>query len=237
MTSDRSKRQDPDLKSADNFAEKLSGFGPIGIIAIIIILLSGSVFVGNIILPIGALLVLIWVRLSKMSWSEIGYLQPKSWVTTIIIGIVFGITFKLIMKAIVMPLLGADPVNQAYHYLAGNSSMLPVAIWAMIIAGFAEETVFRGYLFERFGKLFGSSGFARASIILVTSILFGLSHYITQGWYGVAHAAIFGLVFGIIYSITRRIFMLMIAHTAFDLAALVIIYWDLETDVAHLFFK
>jgi membrane protease YdiL (CAAX protease family) len=38
------------------------------------------------------------------------------------------------------------------------------------------------------------------------------------------------------YSITGEIWMPMIAHAAFDLAALSIIYFDIETKVAHLFF-
>jgi len=46
-----------------------------------------------------------------------------------------------------------------------------------------------------------------------------------------------GLVFGTIFAVTGRIFMLMVAHAAFDLTALAIIYWDLETKVAHLVFK
>lgn len=31
--------------------------------------------------------------------------------------------------------------------------------------------------------------------------------------------------------------MLMFAHAAFDVTALAIIYWDLEADVAHFFFR
>lgn len=31
--------------------------------------------------------------------------------------------------------------------------------------------------------------------------------------------------------------MLMIAHAAFDLAAVAMIYWNLESTVAHLLFK
>ena len=50
-------------------------------------------------------------------------------------------------------------------------------------------------------------------------------------------ATIVGLVFGAIFAITGRIWMLMLAHAAFDLTALAIIYWDLETDVARLLFK
>jgi hypothetical protein len=34
--------------------------------------------------------------------------------------LVFGCAFRLLMKAVVMPLLDAAPINHAYHYLAGN---------------------------------------------------------------------------------------------------------------------
>jgi membrane protease YdiL (CAAX protease family) len=144
---------------------------------------------------------------------------------------------KLVMKAIVMPLLGADPINQTFHYLAGNRAMLPAAAWAMFAAGFGEETVFRGYMFERLGKLFGRSAAAMFSIVLITSAWFGLAHYSLQGLSGVQQATIVGLTFGGIYAFTHRLWMLMAAHTAFDLTALAIIYWDLETDVARLVFR
>ena len=223
--------------SDDRFAADLRGFGPVGIITILIILLSGNVFVGNIVLPVGAVLVLLWVRLSHTPWREIGFVKPKSWIISLAIGLAFGIAFKFLMKAIVMPLLGADPINQTYHYLAGNNAMLPAAIWAMLVAGFGEETVFRGWMFERFGKLFGHSLWSKILIVVLTAVLFGLSHYADQGLAGVEHATIFGVVFGTIFATTGRIFMLMVAHAAFDLTALAIIYWNLEYDVAHLIFK
>jgi len=106
--------------------------------------------------PLSALLVLGWTWRSRTPWREIGYVRPKSWIGTLAIGIVFGSAFKLLMKAIVMPLLGADPINQAYHYLEGNRAAIPGALFAMTVgAGFGEETVFRGYMFERLGKVFG----------------------------------------------------------------------------------
>ena len=46
-----------------------------------------------------------------------------------------------------------------------------------------------------------------------------------------------GLVFGTIFAITGRIWMVMCAHAAFDLAAVAIIDWNLEATVAHLVFK
>jgi len=44
-------------------------------------------------------------------------------------------------------------------------------------------------------------------------------------------------VFGIIFANSGRIFFPMVAHAAFDLTAVAMIYWDLETKVAHLVFK
>ncbi len=50
-------------------------------------------------------------------------------------------------------------------------------------------------------------------------------------------AAIVGLVYGTIFAVTGMIWMLMFAHAAFDLTALAMIYWNLESAVAHLVFR
>jgi uncharacterized protein len=224
---------DPPQSRDDSDAARLRGLGPAGILAVLIILAGDFLFA-----PLSAILVLVWARLSRTPWGEIGYVRPKSWIASVAAGIVFGSAFKLLMKAIVMPLLGAPPINQAFHYLAGNTAALPGILFAVIIgAGFGEETVFRGYAFERLGKLFGSSTWAKTLIVVVTSVWFGAIHYPVQGLAGAEQATIFGLVFGTIFAIRGRIFMLMVAHAAFDVTAVAIIYWDLEAAVAHLIFK
>jgi hypothetical protein len=48
-------------------------------------------------------------------------------------GILFGAALKLVMKSVVMPLFGADPVNQAFRYLAGNTAALPWVLYAVIL--------------------------------------------------------------------------------------------------------
>jgi membrane protease YdiL (CAAX protease family) len=154
------------------------------------------------------------------------------------VGIVFGVAFKFAMKAVVMPLLGAPPVNAAYHYLAGNDAALPLMILALIVvAGWGEETLFRGYLFERLGKLFGGGWVAKTAIVVATALFFGSLHYHDQGLAGAEQAAITGLVWGGIFAVTGRLWMLMCAHAAFDLTALAMIYLEAETQVAHLVFK
>jgi hypothetical protein len=220
--------------AAGRTAASLRGFGPIGILAILAILLVGNYPVA----PMSAILVLVWARWSETPWRNLGFARPTSWLRTIVAGIVFGVAFKILMKTIVMPLLGADPINQAYHFLAGNRAALPGMLYAVIVgAGFGEETVFRGYLFERLDTLLGSSVSARAVIVLFTSVLFGAGHYAGQGLAGAEQAAIVGLVFGTVFTVTRRLPLLMIAHAAFDVTAVVMIYGNLEATVAHLVFK
>ena len=216
----------------ERFAAELRGFGPLGLLALLLIA------AGQMVAPLSAMLVLVWTKLSHTPWREIGYVRPKSWIGSLVIGVAFGISFKFLMKAIVMPLLGANPINQAYHYLAGNRAALPAAVWTMIIvAGFGEETVFRGYLFERLGKLLGRNLASQIVIVLVTSTLFGSIHYFDQGLAGAQQAMITGLAFGTIFAVSGRIWTVMCAHAAFDLTAVAFIYLNLESSVAHVIFK
>jgi membrane protease YdiL (CAAX protease family) len=124
------------------------------------------------------------------------------------------------------------------YWNIGNRAALPAVVWTMVVvAGFGEETVFRGYTFERLGKLMGRSLAAKIVTVLVTAALFGSLHYFDQGLAGAEQATVTGLVFGTVFAVTGRIWMLMCAHAAFDLTAVAIIYWDLEFPVAHLIFK
>ena len=224
---------EPAFPADDHFTAGLRGFGPLGILSIVVIA------AGTLVTPlIGAVLALGWAWRSRTPWREIGYVRPKSWIGSLISGAAFGSAFKLLMKAIVMPLLGADPINSTYHYLIGNTAALPGMLFAtIVVAGFGEETVFRGYLFERLGKLLGTGVAAKMLIVLLGAGLFAIRHYSDQGLAGVQQAVITGLVFGIIFAVTGRIWMPICAHAAFDLTALAIIYLDLESDLAHLIFK
>lgn len=217
----------------ERFAAALRGFGPLGTVAIVVILLGGAVWA-----PVGAVLALAWARVSRTPWRDLGYVRPRSWVGGLAAGIALGVAFKLLMKAVVMPLLGAPAVNQAYHYLAGNPAAIPGTLVTLIVgAGFGEETLFRGYMFERLGKLLGAGEAARVATVLFTTVLFASAHYHVQGLPGAEQALVTGLAFGSIFALSGRLWMLMCAHAAFDLAAYGIIFWNLESRVAHLLFR
>jgi membrane protease YdiL (CAAX protease family) len=213
--------------------DSLRGYGPAAIVVTIAIVAAAVAQT-----VVAAVLILLWAWWSKTPWAEIGYAKPGSWVGGALIGIAFGIAFKIAMKALVMPLLGAPAVNPAYHFLAGNLGLtLEFAAIVVVAVGWAEETVYRGWLFERLEKLLGRSAGATILIVLLTSVIFGAAHYTGQGLAGVEQATVVGFVFATIYAITRRLWMLIWAHTAFDLTAAAMIYLDAETRVSHLVFQ
>ena len=50
-------------------------------------------------------------------------------------------------------------------------------------------------------------------------------------------AAVVGLVYGTLYAVEGRLWLPMVVHAAFDIAAVALIYWQWESAVAHLLFQ
>ena len=217
----------------EDWRDQLRGFGPLGLFAILVVV-AGVLLTP----PIAAVFVVLWVWLSRTKFSEIGLVKPASWINGFVIGIALGVALKFAMKAVVLPLMGAPALNETFHYLAGNPmAALEFAVYAVIGAGIGEEIVFRGYAFERLGKLLGKGVAGTLLTVIVATAIFGGLHY-QQGVFGIANAGIVGFILGALYLVNqRRLYTVMVAHAAFDLTALVMIYYDIETEVSHLVFK
>jgi len=212
-----------------DFAAKLRGMGPVGIAAALIIVGANLV-----IAPVGAVLALAWAWLAKVPWADIGFRAPRSWSVTLIGGILGGIVFKLLMKSLVMPLLGGPAVNAHFHFIAGNQAqMISMILASIIVGGFGEEIVYRGFLFDRLWRLLGESKATTIAIVTMTTILFSVIHIPEQGWAGAEQAFITGLTFGSIYAVTRSLWLPIVTHAAFDVTAVLLIYFQLEAAVAH----
>ena len=213
--------------SSASVRSSLRGFGPIGIITIVVILAAGNLA--------GAALVLIWASVSGTRWRDLGFVRSPHGAIDLAIALVAGVLFKILMKAIVMPLLGLGAVNSTYHNLSGNTAAtLLMLLWVIVGGGFGEELIWRGFLFERLGAFLGPRAHAKLVIVVVTSILFALAHYWDQGLPGAVQATMTGLVFGGTYARIRTIWPVMVAHAAFDVAAVLMIYWNLEEPIANL---
>jgi uncharacterized protein len=220
-------------ESDDRFAATLRGFGPVGLLAILVVLAGG--LLGG---WAGAALVLLWAHLSHTPWADLGLARPESWIRTALSGVLFGAAFKLFTKSVVLPLLGVSPINHAYHFLVGNTAALPgIVLTILVSAAVGEEIFYRGYFFERMGKWLGSGVPVRIAAVILTSVLFGLAHLAGQGRDGAVQGVIVGAVFGTIYAARRNLWLLVFAHASFDLTAVAIIYAGLETRVAHWVFR
>src|SRR4051794_26481930 len=120
------------LGNEPRFARELRGFGFLGVVAVLLILLIGNI--------LGTALVFVWSWMSRTPAQALGLVRPKNWTRTLWIGILIGVIFKLVMKALVMPWLHVIPTNAVYHYLSGNTKALPGMLLSVIVgAGFGEE--------------------------------------------------------------------------------------------------
>jgi membrane protease YdiL (CAAX protease family) len=188
--------------------------------------------------PLGAVLALLWARRSRTPLAELGLVRPRSWLVALTLGVLAGFAFKLFLKSVAMPLLGAPPLNAAYQHLVGNTAAIPGMMIAVIVgAGFGEELVYRGFVFERLGKLVGRGRMATLATVVLSSAWFGLVHWPGQGVWGAVQATIVGLVCGTVYARTRSLWPLVAFHAAFDVIAVFIIYLGLETAVASWFLR
>ena len=204
-----------------------------GVLAALVVLFGAS-FLG----PLRGAVPLLWAWRSRTSWRDLGLSRPASWPRIIVLGIVLGFALKLLMKSVVMPLLGAPAVNAAFQHLQGATSALPAILISVTVgAGFGEELIFRGFLFERLRRRFGDSHGVTVAIVAGTSLVFGAIHLPEQGLAGAQQATLTGLAMGSIYARTRQLWLPIVVHAAFNVTAVFMIYFGQESRVAHWFFR
>jgi uncharacterized protein len=93
---------------------------------------------------------------------------------------------------------------------------VPVLILSAVRHGIVEEVIVVGYLLDRLGKL----GWSMPLAIFASSMLRG-SYHLYQGFGPFIGNAVMGVVFALIYSRTRRVMPLVIAHALLDTVAFV----------------
>jgi membrane protease YdiL (CAAX protease family) len=93
---------------------------------------------------------------------------------------------------------------------------VPVLILSAVRHAIVEEVIVVGYLLDRFGKF----GWSMPVAIFVSSMLRG-SYHLYQGFGPFIGNAIMGVVFAWVYTRTRRVMPLVIAHALLDIVAFV----------------
>ncbi len=93
---------------------------------------------------------------------------------------------------------------------------VPVLILAALENAVLEEVVVVAYLFRRWTQ----AGWSPTRIIVTSALIRG-SYHLYQGFGGFVGNAIMGLIFGWLYTRTKRVMPLVIAHTILDIVAFV----------------
>ncbi|NUP58965.1 MAG: CPBP family intramembrane metalloprotease [Pseudarthrobacter sp.] len=93
---------------------------------------------------------------------------------------------------------------------------VPVLVLSAIRHGIVEEVIVVGYLLDRFGKF----GWSTPLAIAVSSLLRG-SYHLYQGFGPFIGNAVMGVIFAWIYTRTKRVMPLVIAHALLDIVAFV----------------
>lgn len=100
--------------------------------------------------------------------------------------------------------------------LVGAWWTVPVLVLAAAQNAVLEEVVMVGYLFRRWGE----AGWGTWRVIVTSALIRG-SYHLYQGFGGFVGNVVMGLVFGWLYTRTKRVMPLVVAHTVLDVVAFV----------------
>jgi membrane protease YdiL (CAAX protease family) len=156
------------------------------------------------------------ISLSKDPWRMFGIVRPR-WIADIAgafaILIVAGVASRAAMLALPSGLSATSPV------VGIPARVLPpgVAPFLLLLLGLAasslqQELVMRAYLIPRLERLLGSTWLA----LLISTALFA-SYHVYQGVPGTISAAAFGLVVGLAFCVSRRLWPICVAHMLHNL--------------------
>jgi membrane protease YdiL (CAAX protease family) len=165
---------------------------------------------------------LVMMRFSGEPWSVFGIKKPIWSIDITLACVIYWIDWAAVAVGIdvadgvLVEMLGPDYHRSLLetndwlsqtHGLAGAFGLLLFCI----AIGFAEELMMRGLLLTRFEQLFHS----KALSVLLSAAIFGLGHW-SAGVISVVGAILTGIIFGIAFVWTRRLWPVAISHAIVD---------------------
>ncbi len=188
------------------------------------------------------ILIVIAARLGETSLAQMGLVQPDNWLTTVLLGVFLGSGLSLLSIILIGPLI--ERITRQPHDVSvvagvrGNwKALLSWLILVWGVAAFGEELLYRGFLMSQIIKLLGTSLLALLLNVLITSIVFGLSHSY-QGRSGPWSTGIIGACLGVIYVLSGfNLWLPILAHGMIDTVELVVISLGVDKRLRELVWK
>ncbi len=184
-----------------------------GNLNITLIILFALMILGEAAIPLGAWL--FSIRKYRCKWESLGFIKfdiKKGLLLAVIVtavGIGISIGYEALLKS-----QGRETSTDMYAFFtANNTGIALLAVTAVIVAPFAEETFFRGFMFQGIRKRIG---FAWAAII--SAALFALAHMSVEA---LVPIFLLGLMLAWLYYKTKSIWPCIIVHAAYNSIAVI----------------
>lgn len=153
---------------------------------------------------IGAVVIValtLWLRNDNM--AAIGFSQPSNWFTTILLGLGLGVLIQILTIVLIEPisekLTGTSHDHSVVENVKGNwKAFVQWLIIVWILVAVLEEGIYRGFLMTEIAKVIGTGPLGVIANVIITSIVFGLSHGY-QNRSGILSTGVIGGLLAIIF--------------------------------------
>jgi len=152
---------------------------------------------------LGALVIVVltvWLRGGGL--AALGFAPPERWGRAALVALGLGVGIQLLAVTVLEPLgeklTGSRADHSVLDGVRGNGRALGgllVAVWLLVAP--LEEGLYRGFLMTEMSRVLGTGPVALGVNVLVTSVVFGLSHGY-QGRAGMLGTGVVGALLGIL---------------------------------------
>lgn len=173
--------------------------------------------------------------------ASLGLAAPPSWSRTVALAVVLGLAIAFISQVVIDPLVERatghphqlGPVDSVRGSLKGLVVVV-ASVWVLVV--FAEEILYRGFLMTEVTRVLGTEPPALVVALLLSSAVFGLSHWY-QGPSGVWSSGLVGLLLGVIFIYRDfNLWLPILVHGVVDTVLLTLIYMNRDERLKRLLF-
>jgi uncharacterized protein len=133
-------------------------------------------------------------------WLPLGF--PESSALALALGLGVALAVVAATRVLVRRTRWARNLHVEFRVLLGPLTALQIAVFALA-SGVAEELLFRGALQPDLG-------------LVLTSVLFGLVHFLPRMWPWTLWALVMGFVFGVLHALTGELLAPVVAHVVIN---------------------
>ena len=163
------------------------------------------------------------------SLTKLGLTRPQRWWTVpfwVLGTFVAFVLAQALVPQLLAPFFDLPPPDMSrYDFIRGNApAALALALLLPITAAIPEEIVYRGFLMQQFGRLYGARPAATVLAVLSQALIFGLVHF-QWGLGGIVMTSIMGVVWGTAFVLCgRNLWIVIMAHSAAHIALILQLY-------------